>query len=288
MSPLIVILGETASGKSALALQLAQQFDGEIICADSRTIYKGMDIGTAKPSTAEQKLVRHHLLDVVEPNETFSAAQFKSLAAQAIDDITARGKIPFLVGGTGLYIESVLFDFQFRSVVDPVLRAQLEQLSIEELQQHINQQGYVMPENDRNKRYLIRTLETNGSKSDRAKLRPNTLVIGKGVEREALGQRIADRADVMLALGLVEEYRRLTKRYGKNAPGLNGPGYKALAPYLLAECTLDQARAQIILNDLHLAKKQRTWFRRKIYQNVIQSVTNRSQAVDLVTTLLNK
>jgi len=145
-----------------------------------------------------------------------------------------------------------------------------------------------MPENDRNKRYLIRTLETNGSKSDRAKLRPNTLVIGKGVEREALGQRIADRADVMLALGLVEEYRRLTKRYGKNAPGLNGPGYKALAPYLLAECTLDQARAQIILNDLHLAKKQRTWFRRKIYQNVIQSVTNRSQAVDLVTTLLNK
>lgn len=288
MPPLIVILGETASGKSALALELAQQCGGEIICADSRTIYKGMDIGTAKPTPAEQELVLHHLLDVVEPSEAFSAAQFKTQAVWAINDITSRGKVPFLVGGTGLYIDSVLFDFQFRSAVDPIRRARLEQLSIEELQSQINQQGYLMPENNRNKRYLIRTLETGGLKSERSELRQNTLVIGKHVDHEVLERRIIDRVDAMIAAGFVDECRQLIERYGEDAPGLNATGYKAFLPCMRGECTLDQATDQFVLNDLHLAKKQRTWFRRKIYQNVIQYVANREQAVDLVTTYLNK
>ena len=288
MPPLIVILGETASGKSALALDLAQQIGGEIICADSRTIYTGMDIGTAKPSVAEQKLVRHHLLDVVEPNESFNVAQFKMLAVNAINDIVARGKIPLLVGGTGLYIESVLFDFQFRNEVDTALRAQYERLSVEELQLRINKLGYLMPENNKNKRYLIRTLETKGLKSERAELRMNTLVLGKHIERETLGQRIVERIDAMLDAGFVQECRQLVEQFGEDAPGLNAPGYKAFVPYLRGECSLEQARAQFVLNDLHLAKKQRTWFRRKIYQNVIQYVINREQAVDLVTTFLNK
>lgn len=288
MYPLIVILGETASGKSALALELAHQFGGEIICADSRTIYRAIDIGTAKPTDADQMLVPHHLLDVVEPNEPFSAAQFKELAVQAIDDIVRRGKVPFLVGGTGLYIDTVLFDFQFRDTTNPELRARFEKLGVEELQSEIVRRGYVMPENNRNKRYLVRTLETGGAKSARTEARPNTLILRKCVHPDELNQRIIKRVDVMIAAGFVHECQQLIERYGENAPGLNAPGYKAFKPYLRGECSLEQAKAQFILNDLHLAKKQRTWLRRKIYQNVIQYVTNREQAVDLVTTFLNK
>ncbi len=112
-TPLIVIVGQTASGKSALALELAQQYNGEIICADSRTVYKGMDIGTAKPSKEDQQQVQHHLLDILSPDQTMTAALFKEKAEQAIKDIGSRGKVAFLVGGTGLYVDSLLFNFSF-------------------------------------------------------------------------------------------------------------------------------------------------------------------------------
>lgn len=116
--PLIVVMGETASGKSALAMELAKRFNGEIICADSRTVYKGMDIGTAKPSVYEQRNITHHLLDIVGPNQDFTAAQFKELANGVIADVTERGKLPILAGGTGLYIDGVLFDFGFEKKGD--------------------------------------------------------------------------------------------------------------------------------------------------------------------------
>ena len=112
-SKLVVVVGMTASGKSAAALKIAQQYGGELICADSRTIYRGMDIGTAKPSAQEQKLVKHHLLDIITPDQKFTAAKFKKLANQAIQDIHSRGKLPIIVGGTGLYINSVIFDYSF-------------------------------------------------------------------------------------------------------------------------------------------------------------------------------
>src|SRR4051812_49125553 len=111
---LVVVVGETAAGKSALALRIAQKFNGEIVSADSRTVYKGMDIATAKPTAAEMAAVPHHLIDVVDPDEPFTAADFKKRAVKAIDDITNRGKLPILVGGTGLYIDSVLYDYNFR------------------------------------------------------------------------------------------------------------------------------------------------------------------------------
>ena len=112
-SPLVVIVGPTASGKTALAIHLAEKYNGEIVCADSRTVYKGLDIGTAKPSVSEQQRVRHHLIDVVEPDGTFSVADFKMLAVEAINDIESRGKLPILVGGSGLYIDAVVYDFSF-------------------------------------------------------------------------------------------------------------------------------------------------------------------------------
>lgn len=120
--PLVVILGQTASGKSKMAIELAKQYDGEIICADSRTIYKNMDIGTAKPSKKEQAEIRHHLLDVVNPSERFNASQFKDLANNAIKGIASRNKVPFMVGGTGLYISSVIYDFGFKNETDSELR----------------------------------------------------------------------------------------------------------------------------------------------------------------------
>lgn len=122
LSPLVVIVGQTASGKTALALELAQKYNGEIICADSRTIYKEMDIGTAKPSVQEQSLIKHYLLDVVSPDKRFNANNFKRLASKAVKEIDSRGKVPFLVGGTGLYISSLVYDFNFNGESDNSLR----------------------------------------------------------------------------------------------------------------------------------------------------------------------
>lgn len=166
-TPIVFIVGPTASGKTALAIELAREVGGEIIAADSRTIYKGMDIGTAKPSAAEQALIPHWGLDLVEPGESFSAADFKAYALQKIDEISARGHIPFIVGGTGLYVDAVLFDYQFGPAANRDLRAQLETKSIEELQEYCKNNNIELPENSQNKRYLIRQIELQGQAKTR-------------------------------------------------------------------------------------------------------------------------
>ncbi len=285
VSPLIVIVGETASGKSALAIELAKQFDGEIICADSRTVYKGMDIGTAKPTSEEQAVVPHHLLDIITPDKSFSAADFQRTANQMITDIVARGKLPIMVGGTGLYIDSVLFDFEFRRPAESAERERLEAMSVHELQAEIARAGLQLPENLQNKRHLMRTIETGGVVGSRHDLRPNTLVLGLRVEREELEKRIAARTDAMVQAGFVEEVRGLGEQYGFDAPGLQAPGYKAFRKYLAGESDMSSARDEFIKNDLHLAKRQRTWFKRN---KSIQWLGDRSLAVDIVTTFLNK
>ncbi len=287
-APLIVLLGPTASGKTALALELAEKFSGEIICADSRTVYRGTDIGTAKPTALERQRVPHHVLDVVDVSERFSAAEFKQQANAAIDDIHARGKIPFLVGGTGLYIDAVIFDYQFRDGFDQALRDELDQLSVEELQNMIVKKGLPLPENAKNKRYLIRTIETGGGAGARNSLRPNTLVLGVDVGTETLRERITLRVDEMIQAGFVDEYTSLLQNYSASDPGFNATGYKAFHAYMTGDILLDEAKRTFILNDIHLAKRQRTWFRRPIYQNSIHLVSNRSQVDDLVTTFLNK
>ena len=131
--PLIVIVGETASGKTAAGIKVALEVGGEVICADSRTVYKQMNIGTAKPTIEEQAQVPHHLIDIVEPNDTFNAAEFKRLAEKCIQEITARGKVPIIVGGTGLYVDALLYDFQFKNKPNEAYRRQLLQMTDEEL-----------------------------------------------------------------------------------------------------------------------------------------------------------
>lgn len=286
--PLVVIVGETASGKSALAFELAQKFNGEIICADSRTVYRGMDIGTAKPTFAEQAMLSHHCLDLVAPDEQFTAAEFKKCAVQAIDDITSRGKLPIMVGGSGLYIDAVVFDYQFLPPVDPAERERLQSKSIEDLQQELIEKGIPMPVNERNPRHLTRAIETGGMLAQKSSLRSNTLMVGLQVEREVLKQRIVERVDAMVEKGLVDEVRSLADQYGWATPSLGSTGYKAFREYIEGDISMDEAKSRFIKNDVALAKRQRTWFRRN---NSVHWVSNRdsfAECVELITTQLNK
>jgi tRNA dimethylallyltransferase len=281
--PLVVILGPTASGKTNLALELADRLHGEIICADSRTVYKGMDVGTAKPSTEEQTRVRHHVLDLIEPGQPFSVADFKRLADDAIEDIQSRGKIPFLVGGSGLYIDAIVYNFSFTHEADPALRKKLEKLSIEELQHKIMKNKLELPKNAQNRRHLIRTLETDGAAPVMHE-RANTLLIGLEVEPSKLRRRSMARTDVMFAGTLVAEAKQLAEKYGWDIEPMKAPAYRAARQ--LIEGTVDETGAKelCITYDMQLAKKQRTWFRRN---KSIQWVDDPRKVVDIVTTFLN-
>lgn len=260
--PLIAIVGQTASGKSGLAMQVAQKWGGEIIAADSRTVYKGMNIGTAKPTAAERAAVRHHLIDVVEPSQPFSAADFQRLTKQALADIQARHQLPIIVGGTGLYVDAVLYDFQFRPPADPAMRSSLEKLSVTQLQQMIIDQKLPLPNNAQNRRHLVRTLETQGQISTATALRPNTCLVGLKLDHKILQQRIVQRVEDMVAQGFVTEVRRLFEQYGFDTVALQAPGYKAFRDYIKGQISLEEAKAAFVRNDLHLAKRQRTWFQR--------------------------
>lgn len=282
--PLIVIVGQTASGKSDLAMTLAVKFGGEIIAADSRTIYRSMDIGTAKPTREDQALVPHHIIDIRNPDEYFSAAEFKKLASRAITEIYSKGKLPIIVGGSGLYIDSVLYDFSFSPPADPYLRLRLNALPIEELKAIINEQGIVMPNNHLNKRHLVRQIETGGVSSENSSLRSNTLVVGMPVTSEVISHRIVQRIDNMIASGFIDEARHLFEIYDSNAPGLQAPGYKAYGMYVNGDISLDDVRTHFIKGDTRLAKRQRTWFKRN---KSIHWVEEQIKIVDLVTSFLN-
>jgi len=285
--PLLVIIGETASGKSALAMELAKRFDGEIISADSWTVRRGVDIGTAKPSLDDRRAVPHHLLDMVGPDEDFTAAVFKRLANQAIEDIHDRGKIPIMVGGTGLYIDGVIFDYSFLPTGAPGQRTELNELSIPALLKRIKDNEIELGEVDvRNKRRLIRLIENNGILPTKRELREGTLIIGLDADRTILKKRITERVDAMLAAGLEAEVRGLVERYGWDCEALKGIGYAQWQSYFEGRDDVDEVRQKIIKGTLDLAKRQRTWFRRN---NCIQWFTtpvNQSAIVELVTTFL--
>lgn len=289
LDPLIAIVGETASGKSALALELAEKFGGEIICADSWTVYKEFDVGTAKPSIADQARVPHHLLDIAEPAQGFSAALFKDLAVTKINEITARGKVPFLVGGTGLYIDAVLYDYGFLPAPDERLRAQLTCLNLEELLHKATSQYLDISTIDtRNKRRLIRLIENNGALPTKEPLRSNTLLLGFSVAHEDLKSKVVERVDAMLRNGLEQEVAWLSDKYGWEVEPMKGIGYREWRLYFDDTITRDDTRQKIVASTMDLAKKQRTWFRRPLYNKSIQWIHDKSEVVDLVTTYLNK
>ena len=263
---LLAIVGQTASGKSSLALEIATKVMGEIVAADSKTIYKGLDIGTAKPTPSEQELVKHHLLDIIDTEETFNVARFQELALKAIKEIEAKGRLPILVGGSGLYIDSILcnYDFSKQSGEKPELRRRLEKLTIHQLQAEIRRRSLVMPENKLNRRYLIRTLErgVRSGLTESSNWREDVLAIGLRHERAVLERRIRDRLQVMLELGLLSEAKRVFDDCLPTSEAAKSNIYAALRPYFEQSINLNEALEDFVKRDLALAKKQLTWFKR--------------------------
>lgn len=264
--PLTVIVGPTASGKTGLAIELAEKFGGEIICADSRTVYKGMDIGTAKPTAQEQARVPHWGLDLLEPGERFSAADFKEYAVQKIDEIKSRGNVPFLVGGTGLYIDTVIFDYQFGDVADPAERQKLEKLSIEELHHYSIKHNIELPENRQNKRYVIRKIEQNNVETGRRKAPISTsIIVGIATDRDELRKRIETRTEQLFKDGVVKEATILGKKYGWESEAMTGNIYPLAHLYLKNEISLHEMKEKFTTLDWQLAKRQLTWLKRNHY-----------------------
>ncbi len=275
---LVVIVGPTAVGKTELSLQLAGSFDGEIISGDSMQVYRGMDIGTAKATPEELASVPHHLIDIIDPDEEYSVAMFQSAATRLITEINQRGHLPFIVGGTGLYIESVTHRFQFaQAEQDHELRERLQRLAdtegVEALHSRLAEIDPITAErlHPNDVKRVIRAIEiyqlTGCKMSDyqhRAQHSPYDLVmIGLTMEREKLYERINLRVDKMVEEGLVEEVRQLLDRgYDPSQTAMQGLGYKELIPYLYGEITLEKAINDIRQRTRHFAKRQLSWFRR--------------------------
>lgn len=265
-SPLVVIAGPTASGKTALAIRLARVWDGEIICADSRTIYKDMNIGTAKPTSEEREAIPHWGLDLVEPGGRFSAADFQDYTRQKIAEIRARGRVPFLVGGTGLYIDAVLFEYKFGLNGDATLRQRFEKLSIPELHEYCYNHNVELPGNDQNKRYIIRAIEQNGINDQRNKTPlSRSIIVGIATDRQELRTRIETRSEQLFHDGVVDEAILLGKKYGWKSEAMTGNVYPLVHAYLEGELSLSKIKDKFTTLDWRLAKRQLTWLRRNPY-----------------------
>jgi len=273
--PLVVLLGPTASGKTALALAVAKALDGEIVSADSRQLYRGMDIGTAKPSAHERAGVPHHLIDLVDPDETFSLAQYQRAAYAAIHAIHARGRLPLLVGGTGQYITAVVEGWGIPEVPpNPDLRAQLEEYAEQHGARALHQRLHAVDPDAaaaidyRNVRRVVRALEvyhetgTPISALQRRTPPPfRILQLGLTLPRDELYARIDARLDRMLAAGLLDEVRALLAAgYTWETPALSGLGYAQWEPYLSGAAPFAEAAAAIRRETRAFARRQDTWF----------------------------
>lgn len=289
MTPLVVIVGETASGKTALSIELAKRLDGEIICADSWTVYKGFDIGTAKPTQDEQQGIPHHLLDIADPSEGFSAAVFQRMAKQKIEEISGRGKVPIMVGGTGLYADSILYDYSFLPISDPTQRGIYNEMSLDQLLAQVDKLGLSTYSIDvRNKRRVIRLIENNGQMPTKQPLRENTFVLGIRRPTEALRDRIVQRVDEMVRLGLADEVAKLGKQYGWDCEPMKAPAYRAFREYIEGSISIEEAKSRMVQNDLKLAKKQRTWFKRNSSIHWVTTDDRIEDIYGIITNTLNK
>lgn len=273
---IIVIVGPTASGKSALAIKIAQRFNGEIISADSRQVYRGMDIGTAKPSKKDLTSIPHHLINIKNPNENYTVAEYKRDAVKAINKIIKNKKIPILVGGTGLYVKAVIDNLNIPEVApDPKLRQKLEKeiekyglnYLFKKLVKLDPEAVYIVDPN--NPRRIIRALEIaiktgKPFSSQRKTGKPlfNFVEIGIKWPKNILDKRINKRVDLMLREGLVSEVKNLVKKYGKKHQSFDAISYREVIRYLGRKISLDEAIELIKKNTRNYAKRQMTWFKR--------------------------
>ena len=275
----IAIAGPTASGKTKLAIEMAQQLDTEIISADSRLVYKGFDIGTAKPTKEEQKLVKHYLIDVVEPEVDYSVADFADEAGKIIDEIHSRGKVPIIAGGTGLYFRILLENYDLpRLEANPELRAELETRDVEDLYNELLRLDPKAAEkiHKNNKVRVIRALEVckilNKPFSEACGLKDSAYdvewIFPKIESREVLYDRINKRVDVMIQDGLIDETKYLLAKHGRIKNLVNTIGYQEIIQYLDGILDLNTAIETIKQNTRRYAKRQLTWFRRNPELNV--------------------
>lgn len=277
MEKVLVIVGPTAVGKTALSVELAKKFNGEIISGDSLQIYKKLDIGTAKISTSEMSGIPHHLIDVIEPTDNYSVADFQKAGRQLITEITERGHLPIIAGGTGLYIQSLLYDYQLGAKEEVVsdVRKKYEELAgkigKKQLWEYLKEKDPLAAEKIHwnNQRKVIRALEVfevTGYSIMTPKEKPQCLyeycMIGLDTDRKLLYQRIDQRVDQMIAAGLVDEARFVYSLGEIQAS--QGIGYKELYPYFKGEITLEEAVEQIKQNSRRYAKRQLTWFRNRL------------------------
>jgi len=273
MKRVVAVVGPTGVGKSTLALRLAGDFNGEIISADSRQIYRYMDIGTAKPTQTEQSRVPHHLIDIIDPDQNFSLAQYQELAYKTIDEVDSRDRLPILAGGSGLYVQAVLEGWQIPRVVpDMGFRKHLEERAAsgeaEELYEELKRLDAEAAKciDPRNVRRVIRALEIRqdsdiNSKPAKTKPHFDYLIIGLTTTRKVLYQRIDERVDDMVARGLVEEVRKLVyKGYGLELPAMSGIGYRQIGAFLQGKTSLEESIRRVKNESHRLVRQQYNWF----------------------------
>lgn len=264
---IIAVVGPTAVGKTALGIELAKRFNGEIISGDSQQVYRHLDIGTAKATLEEQGEAPHHLIDVREVDEAYSAYDFVKEASAAIEDITSRGKLPIIVGGTGLYLQSLLEGYHLGGQVNQeevlAYRQELEQLADAVLFDKIAEQGIEIPE--LNRRRAIRALElaTFGQDLENKETPYDALLIGLNDDRQVLYERINHRVDVMVEKGLLDEAKWLYDNH-RDVQAARAIGYKELFPYFAGQASLEESVDKLKQNTRRFAKRQLTWFRNRM------------------------
>lgn len=307
--PLVVLTGPTAVGKTALSIGLAKRINGEIVSADSIQVYKGMDIGSAKITKEEMDGVKHYLIDVLEPTKDFNVATFKEMAVAAMEEIYSKGKIPIITGGTGFYIQAVLYDIDFtKTQSDGSYRASLEAFAKEHGVEALHDKLKEVDEqaakeiHPNNVKRVIRALEfyqesggkqiSKHNETERQKSSPYQfayLVLNK--DRQVLYKQIEKRIDMMLEAGLVDEVKHL-KEMGctKEMVSMQGLGYKEILAYLNGECTLDEAIYLLKRDTRRFAKRQLTWFRRERDVDFINKdeYSSESEALDKILMILKQ
>lgn len=304
MKPKVIVIGgPTASGKSNLALEVAKRIDGEIVSCDSMQVYKYMDIGTAKATKEEMQMVKHHMIDVVEPNENFNVVKYIKMVKPIIDDILKRNKIPIVVGGTGLYVESLINNIEFsESENDYEYRKQLEEFSKKNGNEELyNKLLDIDPEfaktihlNDTKR--IIRGLEVYhntgnnisyyNQKSKEKESPYEFYLFGIIEDREKLYERINERIDKMLNMGLVDEVKKIYDTYNEFPTAMQGLGYKEVVAYLNEEYAYEEMVEKLKMETRRYAKRQLTWFRR--YKDMVWLDKERLSLDDMVNEIINR
>ncbi|CCE58998.1 TPA: tRNA (adenosine(37)-N6)-dimethylallyltransferase MiaA [Staphylococcus argenteus] len=280
---IVVIVGPTASGKTELSIELAKRIDGEIISGDSMQVYKYMDIGTAKVTPEEMDGVPHHLIDILNPDDAFSAYKFKNLAEALIDDITRRGKIPIIAGGTGLYIQSLIYNYELEDetitpeeeIIVKKKMKEIEQLNNQQLHDYLAQFDAISAGNihKNNRQRVLRAIEyyfkTKKLLSNRKKVQQftenyDTLLIGIEMSRKTLYSRINKRVDIMLDHGLFKEVQQLVEQGYESCQSMQAIGYKELIPVINGQMIYEDAVNELKQHSRQYAKRQMTWFKNKM------------------------